>query len=55
MAEVGNCPIFVAENGNVSAHFSGFGHKYCKRNENILFRVSENENFQYNCHGYRKS
>ena len=37
-------PYFRSGKWKYSAHFSGFGHKYCKRNENILFRVSENEN-----------
>ena len=54
MAEIGYCPIFVAENGNSSAHFSGFGHKNCKPNGNIRFRGSENGNCQYDCHGYRE-
>ena len=49
MAEIGNCPIFAAENGNV-VHISADS----DRNGNILFRGSDNWNCQYNCCGYRK-
>ena len=48
-------PYFRSGKRKFSAHFSGLGHKNCKRNGNILFRALENGNCQYNCDGYRKS
>ena len=46
---------FCSGKRNFSACFNKFWYKKSIQNEWNIFRWSENGNFQYDCHGYRKS